>query len=299
MDKFSMLLSVLAVGLAGFLMIDGRGEADTPATDGGSESALLERLDRIEAELARLRAGGNDMLGSSELRVASGASAPELSGMLGSGENAGSSASAERLARIEQELAETKERLTKVEDPAVRALPSSGSFFSPHGGPRRFFHNADAAAKALELDDRQKQDLAQVIENTQTRLKELYDTPNEDGKTLAEISTLDLGMNDTAPGEMPDLDVTKLMGHVQNIEKFKKGTVPGTRESYRDAEKRIRDEGKAEARGLLNEDQAKKWDNSHTDSMFSSPGAGPTVVTTTSVAGSPIGIGGVMGGEDK
>jgi hypothetical protein len=286
MDKFSLLLSVVAVGLASLVLLQERGADTAAGPDTRDDAVLMDRLARIEATLATLAAPRGEML--------EGTDSAREPGLTGSSLGAGARDAPEWAARIEKQLAETNERLAKVETSSrdassVSGMPE-GHFFGRGGAPRRFFHNSEAAAKALELDERQKQDLERVVENTKDRLKQLYETPNEDGKTLAEISTLDLGSFDGSAGEAPDLDMGKLMGHVQKVEKFKKGTVPGTRESYRDAENRIRREGKAEARGLLNEDQAKKWDESHTDPLFSSPGSGPAVITSTSISSGPITI---------
>ncbi len=293
MDKFSLLLSVVALGLAGFVMLQDRSGDPATGPDTTDDTVLMDRLARIESSLEALAAGRGGLLHGAP-------HAGTEPGLSGNPSATSAEAAPAWAARLEKNLAETNERLAKVEatgasHPAGFKV-GDGTLFSPRGGPKRFLHNSDAAARALELDDRQKQDLARVVDNTQERLKELYETPNEDGKTLSEINTLDMGMSELAEGEVPDLDMGKLMSHMANIEKFKKGTVPGTRESYRDAEKRIRNEGKTEARGLLNEDQAKKWDESHTDPMFRSPGSGTAVMTTT-VSGGPISIGGVMGGD--
>ena len=66
--------------------------------------------------------------------------------------------------------------------------------------------------------------------------------------------------------------MAKFHEHMAEMSRLRQSKVPGTNETYAQAERRLRKDGKARARSFLNPDQAKTWDKSHTDMLFGGGG---------------------------
>ena len=62
------------------------------------------------------------------------------------------------------------------------------------------------------------------------------------------------------------------------INKFKKSRIPGSSETFGEAEKRIKDDAFHEMRRFLKPEQAKKWDKAHKDHLLG-PGGGASFVS--------------------
>ena len=179
-------------------------------------------------------------------------------------------ASPEVLARAVQDLEKrVAAHQSRVDDLEKKQETAATQF----ARPMRFFRTVDQASSALDLSPGQKADLGRVVEDTTRDLDALYDTPNDDGRTFREVSkpkplTTGKGDGDVGPA------ITLLMSNFAEIQKFKDSKVPGTSETYGQAEQRIRARGTNDARDLLTADQQKTWDRSHPDLLFGTPSMG-------------------------
>ncbi|MDJ0976018.1 MAG: hypothetical protein QNJ98_16285 [Planctomycetota bacterium] len=280
MDKLAVILAIVAVALGGYAAF-GKTEEGSSGSYDTSVSDLADRIATLEAEneeYKKLLGVGGPMAVDAE----AGADAAEP------GTNAAAAlkgrshlAVPKRVADLEARLADYDQRFAdmeakKAEEKKDEPWKRASRFF----GKNKFLANLDQAEKALDLDSSQRAQLDRIIDTTKAELERLYDTPNDEGKTLKELmkpATINLSGD-------ADSNIVSLMGNLGKVRKFKQSKVPGTNETYAEAEKRIRDAGKRDARGLLNEDQQKKWDDSHTSALFSPPGAMTGSVVTFSEA---------------
>lgn len=257
MDKLALILAVVGIGLGAYAAF---GQSDsTGTTYDSSVSDLESRLATLEAENAEYR----KLLGVGAPMSAEGAPAGKLEGRSHLGVPG-------RVAELEAKLATYDKRFESMEASAAKQPSSSGRWSNnmPAFTSKGFLASAAQAEKRLGLDSGQRAQLDRVIESTQRDLEDLYATPNDDGETLkALMQPPELKADDIENGAI------RILGNFGKIRKFKQGKVPGSNETYAEAEKRIINSGKRDARGLLSEDQAKKWDNSHSDHLFRPKGA--------------------------
>lgn len=266
MDKLAVVLAAVAVGLGGYAAFGPSSAAPGTPYD-TSVSDLAERVAALEAENAEYRkllgVDGSMAVDAPE----DGAPAESASGTL---KGRSHLAVPKRVADLEARVADYEKRFAEMEAKSADAANNAPwERARAFGGKSRYLANLDQAAKALELDANQRAQLDRIIDTTKGDLERLYETPNDDGKTLKDLmkpTTIDLGGD-------AEKSVVSLMGNFGKIRQFKQAKVPGSNETYAEAEKRIREAGKRDARGLLNEDQQKTWDDSHTDPLFSPPGA--------------------------
>lgn len=271
MDKLATILSTVAViGVAWVAF----GQDRPP----GANEDIVARLDQIQADQKALR---------KELAHLEEARPPEFvsggGGMAPVDETAdgpvlrAAPPSATGLAEVERPVAErlaALEARVKQQDDEVAALKKKGpTRFTPFGN-KKFFRSPDDAAKALEMSDAQKSDMERTLTNAKSELERLYDTQNEDGVTLNEIQK---EMSEKIKkGEMGDV-----LSYVGKMSKFKAGKIPGSNETFREAERRIHKNAMAEIREDLDPKQQKEWDNAHTGALL--PGAGPATTMSTVV----------------
>ena len=126
----------------------------------------------------------------------------------------------------------------------------------------KMYFNLDRAAKSMDLDERQKSDLKDAIERGKRELADLYDIENDNGETWKEIRKPKMGKVGGESGlsiAMPDFG---------KIQKFKKSRIPGSSETFGEAEKRIKEDAFANGRRTLTPKQAKKWDKAHKDGLL-------------------------------
>ncbi|MHC5010516.1 MAG: hypothetical protein ACYTG6_06120, partial [Planctomycetota bacterium] len=130
-------------------------------------------------------------------------------------------------------------------------------------------HDVDSAVRELDLDGGQQAELERIVDYTKRRIEDLRLIPNAEGKTWVDVSR---NRRRVAAGEAGDFAL--LVSNFAEINEFRNSTVPGTDETYGEAERRIRNEGKADVRRMLTPEQEKTWDDAHTDGLFGSQQAG-------------------------
>jgi hypothetical protein len=169
--------------------------------------------------------------------------------------------------RLEATVATQRETITALEE-ASKA--EQGALRSARGAMNdRFYFNLDSAAKSLALSERQKADMKDLIDAGKRELADLYAIPSDDGVTWAELRK---PIQATVGGDGGGL--TFAMPDFQKIEKLKKSRIPGSSETFGQAEQRIKDRSFSEMRNLLTPEQTKKWDDAHKDNLLGSGGAG-------------------------
>lgn len=264
MGKLALALSLLALGGAGFAVWSA--ERERPSGDRDvfqtSVDARLAAIERGLAELAA-RPAPVPLLTAAPSAAGAvpefGAGAPTVGPLLQGSPKAPLS--------VEQRIAELEKRLAAragAESAGVPLPAGEGAQFMSSTG---FWPDAAAAAKALKLDSVQTSRLEGIVESTQRELDNLFAKPNEDGVLWKDVNA-GLQIEGGDPGEF----MGKIGEHMKKVSKFRSGKVPGTSETYKEAEQRIRKDGKDRARSLLDTDQAKVWDRSHPDSLFQGGG---------------------------
>lgn len=279
MSKSAMALSLVALGAAGWSVFAQQQQADDLAARRNAESELAARLTRLERAQAEGRrdAPGATFEGTAPVagtEAASGEAAPPGAPQLTPAARPPGDVSA-RLAHLERQVAEV--RAADVERSKQRS-EGSGPTFS-FGPPRGFWPTVDAAAKELDLDAAQRAGIERAVEDARRDLSELHTRANDEGLSLKQI-------NETlaaATREGKDME-TAFADHMGRMARWRRSKVPGSSETYAEAEARIRKQGKERARSYLNADQAKTWDKSHPDPMFGGDGAGMTSMVVVGAA---------------
>ncbi|MFO0932593.1 MAG: Spy/CpxP family protein refolding chaperone [Planctomycetota bacterium] len=271
MQQVALVLSVLAVGLAGWVAYR-------------TSSGPADRLDRVEAELDELRVL-ETRLANAERRLVEAAAArpgpveappprrdegtlaasPRAADASGATSAEGAAAPVEtRLAELTKRLAAVEEKTKDVEAGAPLPLPRMARAF----GPRGFLTTLDDAQKQLDLSASQRADWDRTLAETKRELDDLRSIPDDTGKTWKQHNEdLVRGLADGS-GRF-DFSKLKALGDKP---------VPGRTETYRDAEARIRTQAKQRLRDPLTPDQQKKFDESNVDPLIGA-GNGPIAVT--------------------
>jgi Spy/CpxP family protein refolding chaperone len=180
----------------------------------------------------------------------------------------------ERLAALEKTVSEQRETIAQLEEEKSKEQRILGSVRGAMND--RFYHDVDAAAKSLELNERQKQDMKDIADRAQRELADLMDIPNDEGVTWKDASKIKLSGGDAEGG------VTVLMSNFSKMAKFKKSRIPGSSETYGEAEKRIRDRALGDMRNILTPAQTEKWDKAHKDALIRPPGGPMSIAFATS-----------------
>lgn len=265
MGKTALLVALVACGLAGWALYEQRGAREDLAAVTEGQQSLDGRLLAIERGLADLRqapAPGETLSAPApdSAAPADGAQGPALAGAPKPAPRALSLE--QRLAKLEQDLAGRAKGAAagaRIEVPgADDDAPLTLSF-----GPRNWLGSLDQATKALNLDASQRSGLERVIEDVQREWAALREQPNEEGQTLKQLQE---SFNPTS--SFGEEGMAGLHEHMAKVARFHASKVPGTNETYEQAARRIRKDGKARARSYLNADQAKTWDKSHTEALF-------------------------------
>lgn len=269
MGKFAFVLAVLALGGAGWAVY--QVERARTTDDREALDALSLRLAAIERGVAELNARPAP---AAPLEAHPAAASTTSPGNAGTTTAPSLSAPGRTKATLEDRLAALEKTLT---EPRAGPFPdgqrhelelnheAGGPFLAMPG----FWPDVDSAAKAMKLDDGTKARLENIVEATKRGLDDLYERPNDEGVLWKDVNG-DLKLDGTEPGEM----MTKVGEHMKKVAKFKNGKVPGTSETYAEAERRIKKEGRDRARSVLDPDQAKVWDRGHPDTMFGGAGGG-------------------------
>ncbi len=266
MDKLGLLLAVAALGVAGYVAMDASDRASDVADLEQGVTDLQNSMGGIEAKLdALLKNSGprpTAMTASSGGGMTPLDESSETSTGLATRDAPAARTADERLAALEKTIAEQKETIAKLEDENEKGGRISRVVSNALGN--RFYHSVDAAAKSLKLTDAQKQSFDDIAERARRELKDLRELPNDNGDTWNSVGKITLSRDS---GED---SVISLMGNMKKIRDFKKTTIPGTNETYGDAEKRIKNRAFADMREELNGEQAENFDKAHKDAMLGS-----------------------------
>ena len=273
MSKLGLPLAVVALALGAYVAYE--------------SAAREERLARLEETLQLLQGSVGDLDAKLD-RVASAAEAEEaafLSAVADEAEGAETAPGAtglagrrpptavERLATLEKTVARQRETIAKLEEKADAPQPTStGRVFNPGN----FYHSLDAAAKNLDLSERQKADMQDVIDLAKRELADLYKIENDNGETWEQVRKPKM-----AEVEGGSLQIA--MPDFKKIAAFKKSRVPGTAETFGEAEKRIKDRAYADMRRGLTPEQGKKWDGAHKRGLLGGHGGDGAVMVSSIV----------------
>ncbi len=256
MNKLAMIVALAALAVAAYGM-NASGAKDTRIQElAQGNSDLKDQVTALEMKL--------------EDALSLGAPAPMMrsegsTGAEGDGVGLATRKPAsplERLAELESTVKRQNELLAKMESGDDAASDAAGMV--RRFMPKNFFHNADAAAKGLGLDERQQNEMQEILDRAKADLKDLYALENDEGVTWAEVrkpkmANLGGGDGGAISIAMPDFG---------KIQKFKKTRIPGSSETFGEAEKRIKDRAFGDVRRNLPADKAKTWDKAHKDGLL-------------------------------
>lgn len=279
MSKSALVVSFAALALAGWTAYAQQQLGGDLAAREAEERDLAARLTAAERALATLRpisppetfAGTPPPEGA--VGLPGGGPGPDAASgpRLAAAPRPGASAE-ERLATLEREVAQvraaSRERAAAPPAPAVR-------WTSPKG----WWPTVEAAAKELDLDPAQRAGLERAVDDTRRQLDDLHARPNEEGLSYKE---LEKGLH-TVGREGGDME-TAMAEHMAKMARWRRSKVPGSNETYAEAQRRLQKEGKERARSYLNPEQAKTWDKSHPDALFAG-GGGAAVATSFVLVG--------------
>lgn len=285
MSKLALVVALVGAGASGWLVsercaLQGQVEGLEQAQQAAEARLLaaertLAALGSAQAQPVLLAAAAPASEAPAGAPGAAPAAAPSGPGLSAAPRTAAPApALEERLARLEQDLA--KERAARTTPPLPPTWQATNSWLG----------NVEQAEKALKLDSTQKAGLERAIEDTTRELTNLASLRGEGGKTLKELQdAMRAPLQQGVSGEEAQARFHENMAALQ---RFRQGKVPGTSETFAQAERRIRQEGRTRARSYLNADQAKQWDSSVTDPLFRGPGgveAGTSVVFASGSVG--------------
>lgn len=274
MSRTALTVALLALGGGAYAVLEQQRSASEADA---ARQQVTEALARVEALERRLGALGAPAPAPEALSDPAGGPAPATDGssaaaadapstgptLTGSPRPAAPSASpAERLAALEQEMA----RMREAEAERARRAPTFAA-------PRPFWRDVDSAARDLGLDASQRSDLERIVEEAKRRLDDLHGQPNDEGVTGRSLTQ---ALRPPFP-EGQDVSVV-LAENAAKRARWRASKVPGTNETYAQAEQRLRKESKDRARGLLTDEQAKTWDRGLPDMLFGGPAAATSVM---------------------
>lgn len=268
MQKLVGVIALGALALAGWQTLEASRLREALDTQRGD----LEGLRTSLAELSRAERAEPGALEIAEPRPApepvADASAPDAPVLVARSATPAELAQAVR--DVEARLAAQEERADRMEE----SISSGQRPFLPSS--RRFVHDVDDAVRTLSLDDGQKGELERIIEDLKYENERLLDIPNAEGKRFADLKPAHLQVGS---GETPD--ITQIMTNNNERWRFLGGKVPGTDETYAQAQARIRKDAKNRFRRTLTPEQLKTCDNSHVDPLFHTGGSGVTYAFST------------------
>lgn len=272
MDKLGAVLAIAALIIGGYA-----------AMQLGEKNTRIEQLEEANQELrdrmVTLETGIEGATGNTQAPLR-GADGPTTSGPDGGSSPAGlngrPATALDRLAALEKQVASQQETIAKYEakrtagDSLLNTAASSVRNWSRGG----FYGNLDMAAKSLDLKDTQKSDMKDIMDRARQELEDLYAIENDEGETWKDARKPKMLESNGISIAMPDM---------QKLAAFKKGRIPGSSETFGEAEQRIRKDAFGRMRNVLTSDQAKKWDKANKDAMLGPGGGG--VVSAVSFVG--------------
>lgn len=267
MSKLAFVVALLALGVGGFAVYGQQGVRDDLAAVSEGQQTLDGRLLAIEralTELQRAPAAGELLVGTAP------ASAPVPAGPDAGPALSGAARPPARPVSVEQRLAQLESALAAAGQPGTKTSGAQTLEFGDDAAPmtfsfggRGFLGSVDQASKTLSLDASQRAGLERTVEDVKRELAGLHERPNDEGVTMKQLQA------GWKPEDSFGEDgMAGLHEHMAKVARFRASKVPGSSETYAQAERRIRKDGKGRARSYLNADQAKTWDKSHTDGLF-------------------------------
>jgi len=271
MSKFALVLALLAAALGLWQMLENQAMREEVRALQEEHTSTLAKL----AGLERARAASSVTLAAPGARLAASSVPPRGTDTPRGPRLVAKAASPAVLAEAVRDL---QSRVAKQEEKVeeVAAQVEDNEEKPPRFFRRKFLRSVADAAKVLDLSATQRADLERVTEYAKQDIGDLYAIPNDEGKTLADVSKpVKIG------GE--GAGIAMMMSNFGKIQQFKSSKVPGRSETYAEAESRIRSEAKTDARDLLTPDQQKTWDDSTPDALFG-PSTGSAMISVTSFA---------------
>ena len=258
MSKLATILALAALAVGGYALSltgdkDDRIESLIQANDD-----LQNKLIAVEARLdAEVGGAGSGPFMTTEATAPTGSAETEAPAVTSGLATRKATTPLDRLVQLEKTVAAQNEELAKMRERETE-LASANQPVQRHM-PDNFYGNLDMAAKALELDERQKTDLQDAVDRGRRELDDLYAIESDGGETWDQIRKPRMLEGGGFSIAMPDMG---------KIEKFKKGRIPGSSETFGEAEKRLRDAAFGRMRNVLTPEQAKKWDKAHKEPLL-------------------------------
>lgn len=274
MSKLTLIIAVVALGLGAWTAYESceREARMTELEDGvrDVQDAVTDLDGKLDRVLASAGAGDATLMtAEGEARVGSADTSTEAGLATRRPATPG-----ERLAALEERVAEQRDTIAKLEKQANEA-PMAPAVASRLLSPHKFYGSLNMAAKAMKLSERQKADMQDVIDVAKRELSDLYETENDDGETWNQVRR---GKMMKVGAETGGFSIS--MPDFKKINAFKKSRVPGTAETFGEAEKRIKDRAFADMRRGLTPEQTNKWDEARKDPLLGTHGAGGVVMST-------------------
>jgi hypothetical protein len=265
MEKLAMILALAALGVGGYALLDGSDKAAQIETLGRANvqqhEEILDLQARLENALGSPQAQAHLLAASDGTAGAPAASDPPAGTATLATRKAATPV--ERLAELEKRVARQDEHLARLDEREAK--------LSKQGAPvrrfsaRNWYGNLDQAAKALKLDDRQKEDVKDILDRAQRDLGDLYKTPNDDGVTWNQVRK---------PKMVEGGGISLMLPDMKKLAAFRKSRIPGSNETFGHAQERIRNDAFARVRNTLTPAQAKQWDQAHKEPLLrGGPGA--------------------------
>ena len=271
MDKLALIISLVALAAGGYAFLgDGGASTDTATAAPSSElAALREEVQALREQIQTLTPG--EVLSGRAAPAGTVADGPQLTGHAGATGEAplhGRAEGAPTLASLQAEIASLRERVEAAPDAPMQRMVQRAV-------GNRFF-NVEQAAAALELDEMQRRDMDQTVQDTREELQRLYAMENDEGLTYDEARKgRTMGSEDQGFRiSMPDFHKMKA---------WRESRIPGSSETFAEAEQRIISQANDDIGRRLTPEQNEKWEKANRDHLYGSHGVpgGVTMVTTS------------------
>jgi hypothetical protein len=267
MNRLALLVSVLALCAAGWLAYEAQDAHRQARTHADTIAALESRLTAAEraleaAQKAAAAPRPAEATPAADATAAHTGNAAPAPGLVGRPPPAPTAAGT--LADLEKRLAALekagKGAAGTSEVPTVDFVPpvAAGQVLSMP----KVYGTVDDAAKDLEMNDGQKRDFERIVADAQREISDLHKMRDEDGVSWEDAEKDVLKMEDG----VLRFDTTKL-------DKFREKVIPGRRESYGAADRRLRDDAVRRMRDTLSPDQRTKFDAAHHQTLLGGDGS--------------------------
>lgn len=272
MDKLGLVIAVVGLLVGGYALMESGGKQAELEALRTANRDLTDRLYTLEAQVA----DGDGALEAPEPRTADAIVVGHASDGTPVGLRGRPTTARERLAALEKRVAAQDEALAKIE---AEKADEANALSKARGAMRdwsndRFYGNLDMAAKSMGLSERQKADMQDLMDRAKQELDDLYAIQNDEGVTWAEVRKPKMVESNGFSIAMPDM---------AKLQKFKQGRIPGSSETFGEAEKRIRGAAFGRMRSVLTGEQAKKWDKAHKDALLRGGSGGAAAISFVSM----------------